>query len=74
MRVTVTDNGIGIRRDHQQRIFQVFQRLHGEDEYPGIGIGLAIARLAVERMGGTIGVESTPDQGSVFWIDLPAVS
>ena len=70
VRVWVEDNGIGIAAEHQDRIFRVFERLHGEQEYPGTGIGLAIVRKAVERMGGRVGVESAPGQGSRFWVEL----
>ena len=70
-RVWVEDNGIGIEAEHQQRIFRVFERLHGGETYPGTGIGLAIVRRGAERMGGAAGVESTPGQGSRFWVDLP---
>jgi PAS domain S-box-containing protein len=70
VRLWVEDNGIGIAPEHQQRIFQVFQRLHGMREYPGTGIGLAIVRRGVERMGGQAGVCSEPGHGSRFWIDL----
>jgi signal transduction histidine kinase len=66
----VEDNGIGIAPDYHQRIFGVFERLHGVEVYPGTGIGLAIARKGVERMGGRIGVESALGQGSRFWIEL----
>jgi signal transduction histidine kinase len=48
----------------------MFQRMHHESEYPGTGIGLAIARKAVERMGGRVGLESEPGKGSRFWIEL----
>jgi signal transduction histidine kinase len=71
VRLWIGDNGIGIAPEHQQRIFRVFERLHGVDSYPGTGIGLAIARKGVERMGGRVGVESQPGQGSRFWIELP---
>jgi PAS domain S-box-containing protein len=71
-RLWVEDNGIGIAREHRERIFQIFQRLHGAAEYPGTGIGLAIVRKGIERLGGAIGVESDPGEGSRFWIDLPA--
>jgi signal transduction histidine kinase len=67
----VEDNGIGIDPTHQERVFGVFERLHQNDAYPGTGIGLAIVRKAVERMGGRVGVRSTPGEGSRFWIELP---
>jgi len=69
VRIWVEDNGIGIAPENHQRIFRVFERLHGS--YPGTGIGLAIVQRAVNRMGGRTGVESTPGQGSRFWIELP---
>ena len=71
VRIWILDNGIGIAREYHDRIFRVFERLHRPDEYPGTGIGLAIVRKGVERMGGRVGLESEPDQGSSFWIDLP---
>ena len=70
VRLRVEDNGIGIPGEYHQRIFQVFQRLH-TTAYAGTGIGLAIVEKGVERMGGRVGVESTPGTGSKFWIDLP---
>jgi signal transduction histidine kinase len=72
VRLWVEDNGIGIERRHQQRIFRVFERLHAEEVYPGTGIGLAIVRRGVERMGGQVGIESEIGQGSRLWIELPA--
>ena len=70
-RLWVEDNGIGIAQEHQDRIFRVFERLHGSEMYPGTGIGLAIVAKGTERMGGRAGVESTPGKGSKFWIELP---
>jgi signal transduction histidine kinase len=70
VRLWVGDNGIGIAPEHREIIFGVFERLHPVDVYPGTGIGLAIVRRAVERMGGTVGVESGPQEGSRFWLDL----
>jgi PAS domain S-box-containing protein len=71
LRLWVEDNGIGIALEYHDRIFNVFERLHRPDQYPGTGLGLAIVRRAVDRMGGEVGVESVPDQGSRFWIELP---
>ena len=71
LRLWVQDNGIGIAPEFQERIFGVFERLHREEEYPGTGIGLAIVRKAVERMGGVTGVDSNLGRGSRFWIELP---
>jgi len=69
VRLWVEDNGIGIPAEYHQRIFQVFQRLH-TTAYAGTGIGLAIVEKGVERMGGRVGVDSTPGVGSKFWIEL----
>ena len=69
IRVWVEDNGVGIAPAHQDQIFRLFTRLNGE-KYPGTGIGLAIVQKGVERMGGSIGVESEPQHGSRFWFEL----
>ena len=70
-RLWVEDNGIGIDARHQTNIFRVFERLHGVETYPGTGIGLAIVRRGTERMGGHVGVESSPGAGARFWLELP---
>jgi PAS domain S-box-containing protein len=71
VRLWVEDNGIGIEPRFQEQIFQVFERLHSAEAYPGTGIGLAIVRKGAERMGGRVGVQSQVGQGSRFWIELP---
>lgn len=71
VRISVKDCGIGILAEHQEKIFKVFERLHGFNEYPGTGIGLAIVKRGMERMGGKVGVESQPGQGTTFWIEMP---
>jgi PAS domain S-box-containing protein len=70
-RLWIMDNGIGIKPEHQSRLFGMFERIHPESEYEGTGIGLAIVRKAIERMNGTVGVESDGISGSRFWVDLP---
>ncbi|WP_202318751.1 GAF domain-containing sensor histidine kinase [Archaeoglobus neptunius] len=70
VRIFVRDNGIGIPGQYQRRIFNIFERLHGEEVYPGTGVGLAIVKKAMEIMGGEYGVKSKPGEGSTFWIEL----
>jgi signal transduction histidine kinase len=72
--VEVCDEGIGIAPKHQERIFQVFERLHTTEAYPGTGIGLAIVKRGISRIGGKVWVESTPGKGSRFYISLPSAS
>jgi signal transduction histidine kinase len=67
----VADNGIGMDPGQAERIFQPFARLHGEDEYPGTGIGLAVCERIIEQHGGRIWAQSAPGQGSTFRFTLP---
>jgi light-regulated signal transduction histidine kinase (bacteriophytochrome) len=69
--VKVADNGIGFDMKYADRIFGIFQRLHGRGEYEGTGIGLATCRKIAERHGGRIIVESAPGRGAKFTIVLP---
>jgi light-regulated signal transduction histidine kinase (bacteriophytochrome) len=69
--IVVEDNGIGFDEKYLDRIFRVFQRLHGRTEYEGTGIGLAICRKIVERHGGSITASSTPGAGAKFIVTLP---
>jgi light-regulated signal transduction histidine kinase (bacteriophytochrome) len=70
-RVTVEDNGIGFDEKYAERIFGVFERLHGRQEYEGSGIGLSVCRRIVERHGGNIMAKSAPGEGATFTIELP---
>jgi signal transduction histidine kinase len=73
-RFSVRDNGIGMKPDHAKRIFEPFQRLHGEEEYPGTGIGLAVCERIIGQLGGRIWVDSSPGEGSAFHFTLRAGS
>jgi PAS domain S-box-containing protein len=72
VRLWVEDNGIGVAPEHHERIFRAFERLHGAQQYPGTGIGLAIVQKGATRLGGRVGVESGPGPGSRFWVELDA--
>lgn len=69
--IVVADNGIGFKAEYAERIFNTFERLHGNSCYPGTGIGLAICKRIVERHGGSIIASSEPDKGSQFTVTLP---
>lgn len=69
--ISVRDNGIGIAPEHHQRVFEMFKRLHTQDEYEGTGIGLALCRKIVDRHNGDLALESTVGEGTTFVVTLP---
>ena len=71
VQISVSDNGIGFDMEYHDHIFKIFQRLHRDDQYPGTGIGLALVRKAIERMGGRVWAQSRAGEGSTFYIELP---
>lgn len=70
-RMWVRDNGVGFDMKYHDRIFEIFQRLHSEEDYAGTGIGLAIVRKAMERIGGRAWAESEPGKGATFYLEIP---
>ena len=72
VRLWFADNGVGIPKEAQERIFRMFQRL--DRSYDGTGVGLTVVRKAVEKMGGRVGLESEPGRGSQFWLELKAAA
>ncbi len=73
VQLTFADNGIGFDMEYHDHIFKIFQRLHRDDRYPGTGIGLALVRKAIERLGGRVWAESRAGQGATFHVELPGV-
>ena len=69
--LAVTDNGIGIDEEFVDKVFVIFQRLHGRDKYSGTGLGLALCKKIVEHHGGTIRIDTTYDRGTRFEFTLP---
>jgi signal transduction histidine kinase len=71
VQISISDNGIGFDMEYHDHIFKIFQRLHRDGQYPGTGIGLALVRKAIERMGGRVWAQSRAGEGSTFYIELP---
>lgn len=69
--VWIRDNGIGFDMKFHDRIFEIFQRLHRSEDYPGSGVGLALVRRAMQRMGGRVWAQSSPGRGATFYLELP---
>ncbi|HKQ36799.1 MAG TPA: ATP-binding protein, partial [Verrucomicrobiae bacterium] len=69
--ITIKDNGIGFDEKYSEKIFAMFQRLHGRTEYEGTGVGLAVCRRIADRHGGTISAKGKPGEGATFTVTLP---
>ncbi|MEL7219926.1 MAG: ATP-binding protein, partial [Bacteroidota bacterium] len=69
--ISIKDNGIGIAPDYQEQIFDMFKRLNHRNDFEGSGIGLAIVKLLMEKLGGCVNLESEPKKGSTFILKLP---
>jgi signal transduction histidine kinase len=74
VRYTVQDNGVGFNDQYKDKLFTMFQRLHGMDEFEGTGVGLAIVKRFVQKHGGEVGASGTPGGGASFWFELPVDS
>jgi len=72
IRLNIEDNGVGVPKDSLSKIFEPFQRAHAKAGYEGTGMGLAIVRKAMQRMGGAVGVQPRDGAGSIFWLELPS--
>jgi signal transduction histidine kinase len=69
--LSVRDNGVGFDMQYHDKIFDIFQRLHHSEDYPGTGVGLAIVKKAMERMGGRVWAESAAGRGAIFYLEIP---